>query len=136
MLKEKLKKPDKEELRKFAITISVALGVLGVLILWRNGQAGLIFLSIGAVIFLAGLVWPKSLALLYKAWMALALVLGLIMSHIILALVYYVVLTPIGFFMKIVRRDPLELSFDRNAKSYWIKRQKGVHDKASYEKMF
>jgi predicted acyltransferase len=136
MTKQAVKKPDKKELRKFAITISVALGVFGGLVLWRKGQAGLILLAIGVVIFLAGLVWPKSLALLHKAWMALALALGFIMSHIILALVYYVVLTPIGFIMKIVRRDPLELSFDRNAESYWIKRQTGLNDKTSYEKMY
>lgn len=127
---------DAKELRKFAVTISIALGVLGGLVLWRKGQAGLIPIAIGAVIFLAGLVWPKSLAILYKAWMALALALGFIMSHIILALVYFVVLTPIGFFMKIVKRNPLELSFDRTAESYWIKRQKGLNDMTSYEKMY
>ena len=39
MTKQAVKKPDKKELRKFAITISIALGVLGGLILWRKGQA-------------------------------------------------------------------------------------------------
>lgn len=131
-----MKKPDKKELRKFAITISSALCVLGSIILWRRGQAGSIYIAVGAVFFFAGLVWPNSLALLYKAWMALALVLGLIMSHIILALVFFVVLTPIGFIMKIVRKNPLERSLDCNAKSYWIKRQKKINDKTSYEKMF
>ena len=90
----------------------------------EKGKLGFIFLGIGAVILLAGLVWPKSLALLYKAWMALALVLGFIMSHIILALVYYIVLTPIGLFMRILGKDPLTLRFDPKADSYWIKRAK------------
>jgi hypothetical protein len=58
------------------------------------------------------------------------------MSHIILALVYYIVLTPIGVFMRMLGKEPLSLRFDRNAESYWIKRQKGLNDKTSYEKMY
>ena len=133
---EKLKKPDHKELRKFAIIISIASGVLGGLILWRKGQAGLVFVAVGAVIFLAGLVWPKSLALLYKAWMALALVLGFVMSHIILALAYYIVLTPVGVFMRILRKDPLTLRFDPKADSYWVRREKTEWGKENYDKMF
>ena len=136
MTNQAVKKPDKEELRKFAITISVALGVLGGLILWRKGQTGIILLAIGAVIFLVGLVWPKSLTILYKAWMAIALVLGFIMSHIILALVYYIVLTPIGVFMRIRGKDPLSLRFDPKADSYWVKREEKKWSRKNYEKMF
>lgn len=136
MTNQEMKKPDRKELRKFALTISIALGVFGGLILWRKGQAGLILLAIGAVIFLAGLVWPKSLAKLYKAWMALTLVLGFIMSHIILALVYYLVLTPIGVFMRILGKDPLTLRFDRKANSYWLKREDKEWNREKYEKMF
>ncbi len=136
MAKGKTKKPDKEELRKFVITISIALGVLGCLILWRKGGAGLIFISIGAVIFLVGLARPMALAHLYKAWMALALVLGLVMSHIILGVVYYLVVTPIGFFMRIVAKDQLRLGFDPKAHSYWVRREKKEWNRKSYEKMF
>ena len=68
--------------------------------------------------------------------MTLALVLGFIMSHIILALVYYLVLTPIGFFMRILGKDPLTLKSDPNADSYWIKREKKEWSRENYEKMF
>jgi hypothetical protein len=136
MTNNPVKKPDKEELRKFAVTIALALGVLGGLILWRRGQIGLIFLAIGSAIFLVGLVWPKSLALLYKAWMALAIVLGFIMSHIILSLVYYTVLTPIGFLMRMLGKNPLALRFDPKTDSYWVKREKKDLTRANYEKMY
>lgn len=136
MTKQAVKKPDKKELRKFAITISIALVVLGGLILWRKEQAGLILLAIGVVIFLAGLVWTKLLALPYRAWMGLALVLGFIMSHVILALVYYIVLVPIGFFMRVLGKNPLALSFDPKADSYWVKREENERGREKYEKMF
>lgn len=136
MTSQQVKKSDKKELRKFALTISIALGVFGGLIFWRKGQAGLILLAIGAVIFLVGLVWPKSLALLYKGWMALALGLGFVMSHIILAVVYYIVLTPIGFFMRILGKDPLALRFDPKTDSFWVKREKREWSRENYEKMY
>ena len=128
--------PDKETLRKFAITISVALGAIGAFFLWRKGQAGLIFIAIGAIILLAGLAWPKSLSLLFKAWMAFSLILGLIMNHIILSLVYYLVLSPIGLLMKALGKNPLTLKLDREANSYWKKRKMKEWKKENYEKMF
>jgi hypothetical protein len=136
MVDLKIKTPNNQELRSFALTISVALGIVGALVLWRKGPMGFIFIAIGAVILLAGLVWPKSLAPLFKVWMTLALVLGFIMSHIILALVYYLVLSPIGLFMKILGKDPLTLRFDPKADSYWVRRKKKEWRRENYEKMF
>jgi hypothetical protein len=136
MIELKIKTPNIQELRSFALTISVALGIVGALVLWRRGPIGFIFIAIGAVILLAGLVWPKSLIILYKAWMTLALVLGFIMSHIILALVYYLVLSPIGLFMKMLGKDPLTLKFNPKASSYWVKREKKEWHRENYEKMY
>jgi hypothetical protein len=136
MLGLKIKTPNSQELRSFALTISVALGIVGALVWWRRGPIGFIFIATGAVILLAGLLWPKSLIVLYKAWMTLALVLGFIMSHIILALVYYLVLSPIGLFMKILGKDPLTTGFDPKADSYWIRREKKEWQRENYEKMY
>ena len=61
MLELKIKTPNNQELRSFALTISVALGIVGALVLWRRGPMGFIFIAIGAVVLLAGLVLPKSL---------------------------------------------------------------------------
>ena len=68
--------------------------------------------------------------------MTLSLVLGLIMSHIILALVYYLVLTPIGLFMRILGKDPLTLRFDPKSDSYWVRREKKEWRRENYEKMY
>lgn len=136
MFKLKIKTPNNQELRNFALTIFVALGIVGALVLWRMGPIGFIFIAIGAVILLAGLLWAKSLIILYKAWMTLALVLGFIMSHIILALVYYLVLSPIGLFMKILGKDPLTTRLDPKADSYWIRREKKEWQRENYEKMY
>ena len=73
MLELKIKTPNSQELRSFALTISVALGIVGALVLWRRGPIGFIFIATGAVILLAGLLWPKSLFVLYKAMSKLSI---------------------------------------------------------------
>jgi len=73
-------KSDKAELRKFGITMCVALGLLGGLFLWR-GKEYYPFLFIGSSIFLLlGLVMPILLWPIHKAWMTLALLMGWVMT--------------------------------------------------------
>ncbi|MGO9018853.1 MAG: SxtJ family membrane protein [Syntrophobacteraceae bacterium] len=136
MTNQAAKKTNENELRTFAITISVILGMLGGLILLRKGQAGLILVAIGAILFIVGVAWPKSLAIPHKVWMTISIVLGFITSHIVLALVYYIVLTPIGLFMRIMGKDRLTLRFDPMIDSYWIKRKDKEWSMEKYEKMF
>src|SRR5208337_2348676 len=123
MTNRAVKKPNKHELRTFVVTIFVVLGMLGGLILLRKGQAGLIVIAIGAIFFIVGMAWPKSVIIPHKVWMTISIVLGFITSHIVLALVYYIVLTPIGLFMRVVGKDRLTLRFDPMIDSYWVKRK-------------
>ena len=53
--------------------------------------------------------------------MKLTLILGVISSHIVLAVMYYFVFTPLGFVMRSLGKDPLQKNIDKNEKSYWIK---------------
>jgi hypothetical protein len=68
--------------------------------------------------------------------MRISLFMGFFMTHLILALIYYLVFTPVALLMRALGRDPLRLKHDRNAKSYWIKRPRTEFLKESYEKMF
>jgi ABC-type uncharacterized transport system permease subunit len=60
----------------------------------------------------------------YNKWQRLFLPLAWSISTLLLVLVYYLVLTPIGLLMRVVGRDPLQQKFDRGAASYWVKRSK------------
>jgi hypothetical protein len=53
---------------------------------------------------------------------AAALVVGWCVSHVLLVAVYFLVLTPIGFLLRLFR-DPMELRFEREASSYWFPRE-------------
>lgn len=61
----------------------------------------------------------------YRAWMLAALPTGWVVSHVLLGLVYYGVITPIGLFLRLLGRDLLGLRMERGAASYWRERGPG-----------
>ena len=129
-------KTNEKDLRKFAVTLFIALGIFGGFIFWKKGEYAFIPWGIGFILLIYGLLAPNKIRLVYKGWMALSLLLGFITSHIILAIMYYIVFTPIGFSLRIMGKDPLHKKIVLSEKSYWIKRDKKEYIKEQYEKMF
>ena len=79
-----------------------------------------------AIIFLVlGLMNSKFLNQLKLLWIKFGELLGKVIAPIVMALVYFIVLTPIGLIMRIFGKDFLSLKFS-NQKSYWMKRQKDL----------
>lgn len=129
-------KADVKELRKFSIILFCAFGILGLLVLWRRGEEGLILCGVGFALLLFGLIRPKLLFYPYKGWMRLSLILGFLMNHLILSLMYYFVISPIGIVMRMFGKDFLRKKYDKNATTYWIKKDRKGYAKERYEKMF
>ena len=83
--------------------------------------------GLGAVgVLAAATVWlsPPLGRRFYVAWMVAAAPIGWTISHVVLAAVYYLVLTPIGLALRLAGRDPLRRRFDASAPSYWIERRR------------
>jgi hypothetical protein len=129
-------KANVKELRKFSIILFLGFGVIGLLVFWRKGEAGLVLGEIGLAFLLCGLTLPKLLVYPYKGWITLSLILGFLMSHLILSLMYYLLFTPIGIVMRMLGKDFLSKQFDKNGKTYWIKSEQKLYGKKRYEKMF
>jgi cytochrome bd-type quinol oxidase subunit 2 len=92
-------------------------------------------LPLGAVLVLLGVVFPRALVLPNKAWMALAEALSFVSTRIILAVVFFGIVTPIGVVKRWFGWDPLYRRAPKSA-SYWrpySDRQKNIRH---YEKMF
>jgi hypothetical protein len=124
-----------KELRTFGLTMFCALAVLGGVLVWRGRTAGFVLWGIGLAFVLVALVRPGMLASLYAYWMKLALVMGIVMSHVILAVLYYVVVTPTGLVMRALGKRPLTLKPETGLESYWVPK-KGGQPRERYEKMF
>jgi hypothetical protein len=129
-------KSGKKELRQFGITISVVLGILGCWFLWREKQ-WYFYLFIVSLTFLSfGFLLPSFLKPLHKLWMAIGLVIGWFVTGVIMIVLFYLVVTPIGLFMRVRGKDLLNRRFDSKAESYWIPREAVIRNKQDYEKQF
>lgn len=108
--------------RSFGIVFAVVFGIIAVWPLahgkpW-HAWAAVVAAAFGAVAMLK----PSLLAGLNGLWLKLGLLLGKIVSPIALGLLFYAVLTPIGWLMRATGQDPLRLKRDNAAASYWIDR--------------
>jgi hypothetical protein len=127
-------KPDRRQLRWFGVAAVVLLAAAAVWVLLRRSlagfemtseAAGLVAAALGAAAALCGLLTLAAPAALKPLYLGLTVVgwpIGWLVSNVALALVYYVVLAPIGVVMRVWRPDPLRRRFDREAQSYWVRR--------------
>ena len=123
--------------REFGLIVG---GVLLLLSLWwlyrgKFPSVSQITLTIGLVLLLLGLVFPKALVLPNKAWMAFAEVLSFVMTRIILAFVFFAIVTPIGVVKRLFGWDPLHRRAAASD-SYWRPYSERQRDRRHYEKMF
>ena len=91
-----------------------------------------IYLIIISVIFLIlGLLNSKLLSPLNNLWIKFGEILGKVIAPIVMAVVYFLILTPISLLVRFFGKDLIEMKFNNNVKSYWIKRKKhlGTMDK-------
>ncbi len=131
------REPSRRELLWFGGLLSSFLALLGVVVYWRfsAGTAARVLWALGPLVALLYYGVPPLRKPLYLAWTYAVYPLGWVVSHLLLAIVYYLVLTPIGLILRLSGRDAATRRFDPDAKTYWIKRQP-VHDPARYFKRF
>lgn len=111
---------NRKELRRFGlITGAIVAGLFGLLVPWLRGHG---FSKWPLVI--AGVLWgwaiaaPGTLNPVYYGWMRFGLVMGFINTRIILGLIFYGLMGPMGFVMKLLGYDPLRRSFEATAETY------------------
>lgn len=129
--------PSKNELRWFGLLFAGFFGLLGFMI-WRQFDA----LHVAKVLWIVGpaiglfyyLVPPLQKAI-YVGWVRLTYPIGWVVSHLLLGITFFVVLTPIGLLVRLLRGDPMARRLDRGAATYWITR-KPVTDSTRYFKQF
>jgi saxitoxin biosynthesis operon SxtJ-like protein len=96
--------------REFGLLVGAVFSLLGLWWLYRGkfATAAYVFTISGAVLVLLGAVVPRVLVVPRKLWMKLAEALSFVSSRIILAIVFFLVLTPIGLIKRALGWDPLE----------------------------
>jgi len=131
------KNPTRRELRWFGVLIAVFFGLLGAMAFWRSHTLDTarvlwtVGVSLGAIYYAI----PPLRRWLFLGWMYAAFPIGWTISHIILAVAYYLMFTPIGLLMRLFGRDALQRRFNADCESYWIERETGT-DPGRYFKQF
>jgi hypothetical protein len=130
--------PSRRELRQFAgIWFPAFFALVGGLILFKTGGllVPIVLWTPALLVSIIGLVRPTWVRPVYLFWMYAAAPIGWLVSRLILAIVYYLVITPIGIVLRLVKRDPLQERFDPSAPTYWVPREP-VRDTSRYFRQF
>ena len=89
---------------------------------WHGTTTWHYTLPIAAAFLIVAYVYPKALGPLNRLWLKFGLLLYKVMNPLVLGLLFFVTIMPIGLLMRAFGKDFLRLKIDRNAKSYWIER--------------
>ena len=112
--------------RSFGLLFFIVFLIIGFWPLLDNKDINYVFVSISVLFLILGLINAKILNPLNKFWIKLGDILGNIIAPIIMALVYFIILTPISLTVRLFGKDLLGLKFLQNKKSYWIKRKNEI----------
>jgi len=120
--------PSRSQLMVFGVLWLVFFGFWGTASWWNTGinWKAVLFWSLAFTVPAAGFLWSEFLRIVYVLAVHVTYPIGIIISSVVLMVIYYVVLTPIGVVLRLTGHDPMKRNFDRTAKTYWTSRQQEV----------
>jgi len=124
------------DLKLFGVTMGITLIVIAVTMFFGHSFYYPYFAIAGLAFIVFAYAFPIILKPFQKAWMSLAIVLGWVSTRIILSLLYFLVITPIGLIARVAGKSFLDIKIDRKRMSYWNYRAKKNYDPADSEKQF
>jgi Saxitoxin biosynthesis operon protein SxtJ len=108
--------------RKFGLTLGIILALIAILKLVERSDWGIIWGVLAVALIGCGLLWPSLLSLPNTLWLKLGLLLHRIVNPVIMAVLFFGTILPIGLLMRAFGKDPLRLKLDKAADSYWLPR--------------
>ena len=107
--------------RSFGIVFFIVFLLVAIYPFFKNGDIRLWSLLVSSIFLILGLINSNILTPLNKIWFKFGIFLGKIISPAIMGIIFFLVVTPIGFIMRLMGKDVLSLKFNNN-KSYWIEK--------------
>ena len=107
--------------RSFGIVFFIVFILIAFYPLINQGEIRIWSVLISLLFLILGIINSKILTPLNKVWFKFGIFLGKIISPIVMGLIFFLVVTPIAFLMRMLKKDLLNLKFNKN-NSYWIKK--------------
>jgi len=125
-----------KKLREFGLLVGGVLCALGLFLGWRSLGSFPYFLSPGIFLVIAGILCPSILKPLQRTWMTLAILIGWAMTRVILSLLFYLTIAPIGLILRLAGKDLLDQKLEPQKQSYWRIRLPTPRVPSDYEKQY
>tara|TARA_Y100000310_G_C20491684_1_gene719561 strand:+ start:457 stop:870 length:414 start_codon:yes stop_codon:yes gene_type:complete len=129
-------KLEKGDMRKFGITVGIILLMISALIFWKEKESFKYFFGVGILLLLSGIWIPFYLKKLYWLWMVLATILGWIMTRLILSLLFYLIITPMGLILRLFGKQFVELKWEKGRRTYWNYTPENYYEKENMKRQF
>jgi heme/copper-type cytochrome/quinol oxidase subunit 4 len=117
-------KTTRKQLRSFGLILAGGFTVIALAPMIRSHSPRSWALVVAILFGTAGLIFPALLRPVYRVWMTIGEVLAWVNTRIILTILYYALIVPIGFMLRMRGKDPMRLKFERDAETYRIIREK------------
>ncbi len=112
--------------KSFGFLFFVVFLIIALWPLTKKGEINFYLILIAVIFLILGLSNSKILTPLNKTWIKFGELLGRIIAPIVMALVYFLILTPISLLVRLFGKDLIGMKFSNDIKSYWIKRKKNI----------
>ena len=116
---------EKSSNRSFGIIFFIVFLLISVWPIMDGQELRVWSLIISLIFLILGILNSKILTPFNLAWIKLGEILGRFIAPVVMAVIYFLIVTPIGLLMRIIGKDLLNIKFSQNS-SYWIKREKNL----------
>jgi hypothetical protein len=108
--------------RNFGFTMASVFALIGAVLWFKASSYAAVWLGV-AVVFAGLTVWrPQSLGLANRAWLKLGLLMYRVVNPVVMAILFFGAILPIGLVMRLFGKDFLHLARDRSSPTYWLPR--------------
>lgn len=124
----------RKELRQFGLLVGAVFAVIGLWpVVFRGEPLRLWATGVGGLLIICGGVLPSILAPIHKGWMWVGHILGWINTRILLGIVFYALVTPIGFMFRLMGKDTMRQAFSESSTTYRVVRSPRPRSHMKYQ---
>ncbi len=124
----------RKELRQFGLLVGAVFTVIGLWpLVFRGEPLRLWAIGLGGLLIACGGILPQLLAPVHKGWMWVGHILGWINTRILLSIVFYALVTPIGLVLRLMGKDTMRQTFAESSTTYRVVRSPRPHSHMKYQ---